>query len=57
MITLTDIEKLIPTLQETWNPIGPDGRVRYRKRDSSENRDIWQSVFYKEQQRKEWLIC
>tara|TARA_B100000287_G_scaffold4909_1_gene4771 strand:+ start:179 stop:835 length:657 start_codon:yes stop_codon:yes gene_type:complete len=45
MITLTDIEKLIPTLQETWNPIGPDGRVRYRKRDSSENRDIWQSVF------------
>jgi|TARA_B100000073_G_scaffold150429_1_gene124025 methylase of polypeptide subunit release factors len=42
MITLTDIEKIIPSLKENWINPGPDGRMRWGGRDE---RDTWQSVF------------
>ena len=40
MITLNDIEKIMPLLKENWINPGPDGRLRWI------NRDTWQSVFF-----------
>ncbi len=39
MITLTDIEKIMPSLKENWINPGPNGRLRWK------DRDTWQSVF------------
>ena len=39
MITLEDIKKIMPLLQENWINPGPGGRLRWI------NRDTWQSVF------------
>jgi len=40
MITLNDIEKIMPLLKENWINPGPDGRLRWK------DRDTWQSVFF-----------
>ena len=39
MITLADIEKIMPSLKENWINPGPNGRLRWK------DRDTWQSVF------------
>mgnify|MGYP003117506817 CR=1 FL=1 len=40
MITLNDMEKIMPLLKENWINPGPDGRLRWK------DRDTWQSVFF-----------
>jgi len=42
VITLADIEKIMPSLKHSWINPGPDGRMRWGGRDK---RDTWQSVF------------
>ena len=43
MITLNDMEKIMPLLKENWINPGPDGRLRWQ------DRDTWQSVFFERQ--------